>query len=73
MKIVLRAFSDASQKNYGSHSYAAGYLESMVVQMMPFMPKRVQKSFVEDVIRAVQKQEKEVVEKMNQNQTMERV
>jgi len=40
---------------------------------MPFMPKRVQKSFVEDVIRAVQKQEKEVVEKMNQNQTMERV
>jgi len=64
MRIVLKAFGDASHKNYGSHSFAAGYLESMIVQMMPFMPKRVQKSFVEDVIRAVQKQEREVIAKM---------
>lgn len=65
MKIVLKAFQDASHKNYGSHSFAAGYLESLVVQMLPFMPKRVQKSFVDDMVRATQKQEQEVIGKMN--------
>lgn len=64
MKIVLRAFGDASHKNYGSHSFEAGYLESLVVQMLPFMPKRVQKSFVEDMVRATKKQEQEVIAKM---------
>jgi hypothetical protein len=65
MKIVLRAFGDASHRNYGSHSFAAGYLESLVVQMMPFMPKRVQKSFVEDLVRATKRQEQEVVNKLS--------
>ena len=65
MRIVLKAFIDASHKNYNSHSYAAGYLESMVVQMLPFMPKRVQKSFVEDIIRAVQKNEAQIIAKTN--------
>ena len=65
MRIVLKAFMDASLKNYNSHSYAAGYLESMVVQMLPFMPKRVQKSFVEDIIRAVQKNEAQIIAKTN--------
>lgn len=66
MKIVLRAFGDASLRNYGSHSFEAGYLESMIVQMMPFMPKRVQKAFVEDVVRAAQKQEQQIVDKITQ-------
>lgn len=65
MKIVLRAFGDASHKNYGSHSFEAGYLESMVVEMLPHLPKRMQKVFIEDMVRATKKQEAEVVAKMN--------
>lgn len=65
MKIVLRAFGEASHKNYGSHSFEAGYLESMVVEMLPYMPKRMQKVFIEDMVRATKKQEQQVIEKMN--------
>jgi hypothetical protein len=65
MKIVLKAFGEASHQNYGSHSFSAGYLESVVVQMLPSLPKRVQKMFIDDMVRATQKQEKEVIDKMN--------
>lgn len=65
MKVVLKAFGEAVHKNYGSHSFEAGYLESLVVEMLPFMPKRVQKNFINDIVRATQKQEKEVIDKMN--------
>lgn len=64
MKIVLKAFGEAVHKNYGSHSFEAGYLESVVVEMLPHLPKRVQKVFINDMIRATQKQEKEVIDKM---------
>lgn len=73
MKIVLRAFGDASHKNYGSHSFEAGYLESVVVEMLPHLPKRMQKIFIEDMVRATKKQEKAVIDKMNENKTLERV
>ena len=67
MKIVLKAFGEVSNKNYnGSYAFQAGYLESLVVQMLPSLPKRVQKQFIDDMIRATQKQEKEVIDKMNQ-------
>ena len=65
MKIVLKAFGEAVHKNYGSHSFEAGYLESLVVEMLPFLPKRMQKVFIEDMVRATKKQEKEVIDKMN--------
>ena len=73
MKIVLRAFGEASHKNYGSHSFEAGYLESVVVEMLPYMPKRMQKVFIEDMVRATKKQEKAVIDKMNENKTLELV
>ena len=65
MKIVLRAFGDASHKNYGSHSFEAGYLESVVVDMLPHLPERMQKVFIEDMVRATKKQEQQVIDKMN--------
>ena len=65
MKIVLKAFGEAVHKNYGSHSFEAGYLESVVVEMLPHLPKRMQKVFIEDMVRATQKNEKEVIDKMN--------
>ena len=33
-KEVLRKFSDATYKNYDSHAFAAGYLESLAVEML---------------------------------------
>lgn len=73
MKIVLRAFGDASHKNYGGHSFEAGYLESVVVEMLPHLPKRMQKIFIEDMVRATKKQEKQFADKQAENKTMERV
>jgi hypothetical protein len=64
MKIVLKAFNDAAYKNYGSHSFAAGYLESLVVSMLPSLPKRVQKVFIEDMVRATQKQEQAILDRL---------
>lgn len=72
MKIVLRAFSDAAGRNYPgfggfqSHAFEAGYLQSLIVDMLPHLPKRLQKQFIDDMVRATQKQEKEVVDKMRQ-------
>ncbi len=71
MKIVLRAFSDAAGKAYpgiyghNSHAFEAGYLQSMVVEMLPHLPKRMQKIFIDDMVRATQKQEKLAIERMN--------
>ncbi len=64
MQVVLRAFSDAARKNYDTHSFEAGYLQSLVVSMIPHMPKKMQKVFIDDMVRATQKQEKEVIAKM---------
>lgn len=65
MKIVLKAFTDASLKNYDSHSYAAGYLETTVIEMLRHTPKRYQKGLINDFIRATQRQEEQVLKKMN--------
>jgi hypothetical protein len=66
LKIVLKAFGEAARKNYdGSYAFEAGYLESVIVSMLPLMPKRAQKIVIDDMVRATQKQEKEVIEKMS--------
>ncbi len=64
MQVVLKAFSEAAHKNYETHAFEAGYLQSVVVSMMPHLPKRVQKVFIDDMVRAAQRQEKEVIAKM---------
>lgn len=64
MNDVLRAFSEAARKNYGSHSYESGYLQSVIISLVPLLPKRQQKVLIEDMIRAAQKQEQEVVKKI---------
>ena len=73
MKIVLRAFGDASHKNYGSHSFEAGYLESVIISLVPLLPKRQQKILIDDMVRATQKQEKEVIAKMQKDPTVDMV
>jgi hypothetical protein len=73
MNIVLRAFSDAAHKNYGSHSFEAGYLQSVVISMLPNLPKRMQRVFIEDMIRATKRQEKQFNDKTAENRTVDRV
>jgi len=58
-KEVLRKFTDASYKNHGSYAYAAGYLESMAVQMLAFLNKREQKGFI-DSMKDVAKKQREM-------------
>ena len=66
MRIVLKAFSDASFKNYDSRSYAAGYLESTVIEMLRYTPKRYQKGLINDFIRATQRQEEQALKKQSE-------
>ncbi len=73
LALVLKSFSQAACKNYGDHAFEAGYLQSLCVSMLADMPKRKQKEVINDMIRATQRQEKQVVEKMSQNRTFERV
>jgi len=64
LSLVLRSFSEAAHKNYGSHSYESGYLQSVIISLVPLLPKRQQKVLIEDMVRAAKKQEAEVVAKM---------
>jgi len=73
MSLVLRAFSEAARKNYDGHAFEAGYLQSVIISLVPLLPKRQQKVLIEDMVRAAKKQETEVVKKMNENKTLERV
>ena len=59
-KQALRKFTEAAYQNYGSHSYSAGYLESLAVQMLALMSKREQKGFIDSMTQAAKKQQKEL-------------
>jgi gas vesicle protein len=56
-KQALNKFTDTAYKNYDSHSYAAGYLSSLAVQMLAQMSKREQQGFVRAMQDAVQRQQ----------------
>lgn len=64
MQVVLRAFSEAARKNYDGHAFEAGYLQSVIVSMLPQLPKRLQKAYIDDMVRAAKKQEADVLAKM---------
>ena len=65
LNIVLKAFSEAAHKNYGGHAFEAGYLQSVIISILPQLPKRQQKVLIDDIVRAAKKQEAEVIKKMN--------
>ena len=66
LNIVLKAFSEAAHKNYGGHAFEAGYLQSVIISILPDLPKRKQKVLIDDMVRATQKQEKQVIGKMKE-------
>jgi hypothetical protein len=67
MEIVLKAFNDAAYQRYNNHSYSAGYLESMIVDMLPHLPKRYQKALIQRMVEVTQRLEREAIEKMKEN------
>ena len=73
LEVVLKAFSGAARKNYGDHAFEAGYLQSTLISILPFLPKRQQKVLIEDMDRAAQRQARQYMEKLSQNRVFERV
>lgn len=67
-RIVLKAFSDAAQKRYGDTAFEAGYLQSLSTRMLTMIPKKYQRVFIDEMVSATQRQESEVIRKMNQKE-----
>jgi hypothetical protein len=61
-KQSLRSFTEAAYNNYGGHAYAAGYLESLAVQMLAVMSKREQQAFIKAMKEATKRQLSETKE-----------
>jgi hypothetical protein len=59
LRAVLKEFSRASYENYQSYAYSAGYLESLCLRMLPSLPKRVQRQFIDEMVRATGQQREE--------------
>jgi hypothetical protein len=57
---VVKEFSDASYANYGSYSYAAGYLESLLVRAMLDISKKDREAILKDSTEQTNKLQKEV-------------
>ncbi len=64
--IVLKAFGEAARQNYGGHAFEAGYLQSVIISMLPDLPKRKQKELIVDMIRATQRQEQDIIDRILQ-------
>lgn len=64
LSTVLQAFSAVTEDTYGSYAFEAGYLQSVIISILPDLPKRKQTELIQDMVRAVKKQaqiEKETV------------
>jgi hypothetical protein len=55
-RATVKAFADAAYENYGSHAYAAGYLESMVATIIMKLPKAARKELRQELETAALKQ-----------------
>ena len=67
---VLEQFGQAVEQRFaedGSGSYfEIGYLKNTLLHYMKFMPKRVQKVLISEMIEATQRQESIVIEQKSQ-------
>jgi quinol monooxygenase YgiN len=60
-RATMKAFADASRENYGSHAYAAGYFESMVVTLTLQLPKAKRDEVRREFEQLATKQRNEVL------------
>lgn len=59
---TVKAFSDAAYDHYGSHSYACGWLESSVVNLIMQLPKAKREAARREFVEAALKQRKAAAE-----------
>jgi hypothetical protein len=67
---VLKAFDQASKAAHDApygYAYQAGYLNSVIISLVPDLPKRVQKRLIEDMIKATQRLEKLAIDRMTED------
>lgn len=65
MDAELIRFSKVTEELFGSHSYAAGYYSSMIVDLLPLLPKAKQKEVIADMIRARARMERQLQEQQS--------
>ena len=53
---VLKEFSATTYELYGSHSYASGYYESLMVEMFRSLSKKSQQELIRDMDLATERQ-----------------
>ena len=66
MRDLLTIFSKDNREIYGNHAYSAGFLESMIVTMLPLLPKRAQKDFIADMQRETIRTKTQLIERQSQ-------
>ena len=60
-RAAVKAFSDASYENYGGHAYAAGWLESTVVQLIMELPKKRREEMRQQFAEQAKKHQQEAL------------
>ena len=67
---VLEQFGQAVEQRFaedgGAEYFEIGYLKNTLLHYMKFMPKRVQKVLISEMIEATQRQESIVIEQKSQ-------
>lgn len=70
---VVKQFTDLACQVHGSHSYAAGYLEAMVGQMLRHMCHKDQQYWIEAMQRSADVKRCDLQDLQSQNRSFERV
>ena len=60
---VLKEFSATTYEVYGSHSYATGYYESLMVEMFRSLSKKSQQDLIRDMDSSVETQHEKMLTK----------
>ena len=58
---ILKEFSATTYERFGSHSYASGYYESLMVTMFNSLSKKSQQALIQDMDRAVERQHEQML------------
>jgi len=61
---VLKCFSDSASRYYKSYGFEAGYLESVIIHLLPKLSKKNQKELIESMLKSAQEIEQKLVEKI---------
>jgi len=64
--VLKKSSKSAHQRFHQSHAYEACYLQSVLIYYIKHLPKRVQKQLISDMVKATQRQEQVLIERMQE-------